>query len=85
MVIYKYPVTLGDTWISVPVGTKFVGAINQNGMFSVYALQPGIGTDFTTRKVSLVGTGQSIYGEVLTYIGSIQDGDLVWHVLEMRN
>lgn len=82
--IYKYPLKGSYNRIKMPMGSKFLSAINQNEDIVVYALVD-TSEESTLRDVMVVGTGNILSEEMLEdfkFLDTVvtHDGNLVWHI-----
>lgn len=81
--ILKYPIPLDDQWHEVPAipirgdGPAHVGI--QDGTVMVWFV-PYQGAEYPNEKLKVVGTGH-LFDSRNVYIGSVQDGPFVWHVI----
>lgn len=78
--IYKYPLTLSERqYIEVPVGAHFMCTQVQRGAICLWAM---VNTDQQTvhYEIALVGTGTPMPHGLWQYIGTVQQGDFVWHI-----
>lgn len=79
--IYKYPLSHGLQQVRhIPVGANIISVQMQNGVPCIWAI-----VDTTAEVIpvqfQIYGTGQEIPTDCrLKHIGSIQDGQYVWHV-----
>lgn len=78
--IYKYPIKIADTQIlDMPVGADIISLQMQNGIITIWAIID-IEASLMPVKIRIFGTGIHYSDLVLRHIGSIQDGDYIWHV-----
>lgn len=79
--IHKFAVpTTEDGIIKVPKGAKFICAQMQDDRPHVWAIVETI-NPLVERVISVVGTGWAMDGfKADIYIGTVQDGPLVWHI-----
>jgi hypothetical protein len=83
MVIYKYPLKVTDyQTVVMPGGATILAAQVQDGRLCLWAMvdphQPDV-----ERRIRIVGTGNPFEdSDRCRYIGTAQDGPLVWHVFE---
>lgn len=79
--IYKYPLSHGLQQVRpIPVGANIISVQMQDGVPCIWAI-----VDTTAEvipvKFQIYGTGQEIPTDcLLKHIGSVQDGEYVWHV-----
>lgn len=86
-VIYKYRISplQQETFFEVPHGTRFISAISQGGVPTLYAevdLQPDAEPE--TVKVTVIGTGNLILGNEGEFVDTVQVGNFVWHLFVAR-
>lgn len=82
MIIYKYPLSLDETLVEMPVGAKLLDVQTQRDVVYLWALvDPTKETE--ERTFHIYGTGHGV-GDGGDYIGTAQDGPFVWHVFERR-
>ena len=87
--IFKYPVPIqGDiAYATMPKYAKILCVQMQNDVPTIWALHTDHPEpDYETRKFRIVGTGHQISDDFETksaYIGTVQDGSLVWHIFEV--
>lgn len=78
--IYKYPVHVTDCqWLTLPYDAVILTVQKQADDFYIWAeVNDGHGTKDV--PIYTYGTGHEIpAGRKQTYIGTVQDGPLVWH------
>lgn len=83
--IYKYGLRItGEQVIHMPLGARMLTAQMQDGDLFVWAM---VDTAQPLEKVCfrIFGTGQELgaLGDI-PYLGTVQDGGLVWHVFYTR-
>lgn len=80
--IYKYPLDLVDSQILVlPSSAKPLSVQLQGGLICLWADVPA--GQFIVEKevvISIVGTGHTIPPGAVNYLGTVQQGQFVWHV-----
>lgn len=78
-IIYKYPLKIAEVQqIELPAGAMILSVQMQNGTPCMWArINPE--AEKKTVKVRMYGTGEVIDGLLLLHIGTVQDGQLVWH------
>lgn len=80
--IWKFPLKGRET--EMPVGAHILTVQMQNGTACLWALVD-IEAKTETRYFSIVGTGHNTKVAPKDYIGTFQDGSLVWHLFEGIN
>ena len=84
--VWKYRIPPQDhQTLSVPKGSQFLHFALQDDQPNLWFLvDPS--TDMETRELRLAGTGQNIWEENLTYVGTAVGhmGQFVWHLFEVR-
>ena len=90
-VIYKYPLEIGSTsHITMPKYAKILCVQMQHNVPTIWALHhdEAAEPDYETRTFRVVGTGELVpddYNEdKAAYIGTVQDGQYVWHIFEVN-
>lgn len=85
--IYKYnlELTAGPQFVEMPQDSKVLSVQNQHGNFAMWARVNTGEEKKQTRTFRIFGTGHELQEEYKTYIGTVQMGDFVWHVLELNN
>lgn len=81
--VWKFPLQVQDVQeIEVPSRSKALTVQMQGGVPCIwYAVQDEYAK--RTKAIRMFGTGHHVpAGLVLNYIGTVQDGELVWHVFE---
>jgi hypothetical protein len=81
--IYKYEIKPGNFDITVPKDSKVLSTIVQDGRIVVYILIPLDVNETTHVFFTVLGTGWEIswgLSDNLTFLGTVQMVDLVWHV-----
>jgi len=73
--IYKYSVHALD----MPIGAKILSVQMQDGRIVLWAeVDPDVATEPCVFEV--FGTGQQMTDTNRQYIGTVQDGPMVWHI-----
>ena len=82
-VIYKYQIDLAPrTDIEMPYGAKILTVGRQDGKLMLWA-EIDANNLMAKRIIWLIGTGWSAAcSEHCPYIGTIFDGDFVWHIYD---
>ncbi len=82
--IFKYPIALEDEQlVKMPHNAKILSVQEQKGKICLWAMIAGGLPSTCERKIFIYGTGHEIkYPERKAYIGTVQQGPLVWHVFE---
>ena len=80
MVIWKYPLRLGEQTLQVPEGAEALTAQMQGGRLTLWAkVNPE--AEIGGRRVDVVGTGHPHpHIERWAYLASVQQDVFVWHV-----
>ncbi|CAM4182999.1 hypothetical protein L1N85_11270 [Paenibacillus alkaliterrae] len=95
--VYKYfvPVSNLVNYVSMPVGSRIISAIEQNGAIIVYALVPtpvSLPIWDEAKRILVLGTGQEFNDEreneikpfdKIRFISTVKIGPYVWHVSEL--
>ena len=80
-VIWKFPLNAATNKIDLPRGAKIVSVGLQEGDIQLWAAcDPHLPVE--RRTIRVVGTGWEL-PENYTYLGMVQVGPYVWHVLEI--
>lgn len=80
-VIHKYPLTLTDSQVlEWPIGTKVRAIQMQKDTICVWTEGPAEFEELGSVEVKIVGTGQMFDIENFTYMATVQEETLVWHV-----
>ena len=80
--VWKYPIPFGGTSIySIPDSGEIVLCGMQNGVVTLW-----YNCDITAEKLlvrwRVVATGEEYDPDEWTHLGSCQDGEFVWHVIQ---
>ena len=81
--IYKYSLELLDFQkVEMPEGFEILTAQIQNGVLCIWAI---VNPENKTTKVEfeILSTGEQMEQERRRYVGTAQDGALVWHVFQI--
>jgi hypothetical protein len=83
--IYKYPLRIIDAQeVEMPRGAKILSAQMQEEFLCLWALVE-ITKEKETRTIVIHGTGHPVYNvSDKKFIGTVQQGPLVWHVFEIQ-
>lgn len=82
--VWKFPLIFGDiSLIEVPLGAEplSVGRDPQ-GNLSLWALVDPHEHRRTQIRLRIAGTGHPVYSAEPKFLGTIHDGDFVWHVFQ---
>lgn len=80
-VIYKHPLTITDSQIlEWPIGTKVRSIQLQNDTICVWTEGPAEFEELGKVEVLIIGTGIYFDVEDFTYMATVQQESLVWHV-----
>lgn len=82
--IFKYPITLGLTTMSLPHGAivRHVG-VDPNEQLCLWAeIDQSYPSSSTPRTFWVLGTGSLIPDDAILYLGTFSQGPLIWHVYE---
>ncbi len=88
MRIWKYPLEITDSQsLKLPLNAKFLSAINQNGIPTLYYLvEPDVKTK--TIEILIIGTGNPIseYLDKYDFLGTVSthNDKLVWHIFATK-
>lgn len=77
--VWKFPLNDWVTEIDIPEGAKVVHVARQNGLMTLWAEVDSTKPTWS-RGVAIVGTGHPILVRDATHVGSILDGEFVWHI-----
>jgi hypothetical protein len=82
--IYKYPMSLKDQWVSLPIGAKMLTVEIQNGVLCLWALvDPS--EKIAARFFKVLGTGwNSNEIDDFDYVGTVFQDEFVWHIFVQR-
>lgn len=84
MKIYKFPLEIVDEQQirMIPKGCKYLSVQNQHGTICLWVLGDFEGRTYVgSTTIRIVGTGNPFPdANECHYIGTVQDGGLVWHV-----
>lgn len=85
-VIYKYLANIGDiTTLMLPKEAKILNVQKQGQHICFWALHSSEATLIESKRILRVGTGHPFDDtKEYQYIGTVQDGSLVWHYFEVR-
>lgn len=83
--IYKYELLLQDEQVvQIPHKPQILSVQIQKGIICVWAL-----VDTTYSDVAyifeIIGTGNPVDNFIREYLGTVQDGSMVWHVFYRRS
>lgn len=81
--IWKYPITAHEVTISLPAGAEVLTVQMQGGFPQIWALVNPEMSEMVPCKFMVVGTGWRFDPSRKKYIGTWQDGSLVWHLWEV--
>lgn len=84
-IVYKYLANIGEkTLLVLPIGSKILTVQKQNENICFWVLQSPNHVPTEVRSILKVGTGHSFDDtNQYEYIGTVQDGVLVWHYFEV--
>ncbi len=85
LTIYKYELQLGATQLLLPMFSQVLDVQMQNGKICLWALQdPEAFKD--VRNFLVCGTGGVLNyrPHEIQYLATVQDGQFVWHVFELK-
>lgn len=80
--IWKYPLTEEVNVLEIPKDAKFLDMQLQNGKPTIWLLLNSE-KEKEKRVIAIIGTGWDIKHEIRSYLGTFQDGSLVFHVFEI--
>ena len=82
--IWKYPLQITDyQTLRLPQDAQILSVQMQQGILCLWA-KVNIDFPLENRHIAVVGTGNPIaFGIRARFIGTVQDGPLVWHVFEV--
>lgn len=81
--ILKFVLETPTNHLVMPKGSKILAFQMQNGNRCIWVLCP-VEADKTTRTLTIYGTGWVIRDSesIGTYVGTVQDGEFVWHIFD---
>lgn len=81
--VYKYAVRIDDTWnrVDLPVGARIVHVGSQDRFYVMFWADVAPGAAREARWFRVFGTGHTVWARA-EHIGSVQAGELVWHLFE---
>ena len=82
--VWKYPLDLASSQtLALPVGAEIihVGIDRFNAICMWATVNPKV-TNTEHRVFNIVGTGAVELTDAMTHVGSVVQGDFVWHVFE---
>lgn len=80
-IIWKFPIELTDEQrIEIPAGSKILSAQVQNGQICIWAIVDDSEVETEYRPVAIVGTGNKLWCFDWEFVGTVQQGDFVWHI-----
>ena len=83
-VVYKYPVSLSVKFsFQIPQYAEVLSVGMQNGSPQMWVLLDPDARGII-RTFSIFGTGCEISHPNVEYVGTFQNGDLVWHLFELK-
>lgn len=85
-VIYKYPLKLGATTLTMPLVADILCVQIQNHLICLWAEVADPDGPSKSREFVVLGTGHDIperAGTSRMYIGTVQHNEFVWHVFEV--
>ena len=81
-IIYKYqPFRFSNGSVVMEDGAKIVKLGMQDGIITFWAIVEA-GVELRERQFHTVGTGQIITKDNWKYVGTVFDGNFVWHIFE---
>lgn len=82
MKIYKYELKDTKNNLSLPIGAEVLSFKMQHGQYNIWVkIDPNQLSE--VRNFIIVGTGWDVT-ENVSYIGTVIDGDFVWHCFETK-
>lgn len=78
--IHKYPIKSWSQNLQIPKGAELLDVQIQKDALCVWALVDDSEILLTSWVVDVVGTGHPANYSRQAYLGTVQVGDLVWHV-----
>jgi len=83
MVIYKYNLQFTDfQQVIMPIGAMILSVEMQGNLICIWAMVDQSQTKTERRGIEIFGTGQPMSDRERKYIGTVLDGQFVWHVFE---
>lgn len=82
--IFKYPISVQENLIDLPVGAEILTIQLQNGEPHIWVKLDDEELDTEEHSFTVVGTGWKL-GEIGNYLGTWQQNGLVWHVFHQKN
>lgn len=83
-VVFKYPLELGATTISLPSGTEILHVGEQDEELRLWALLPTSYETGSSRVFIVLGTGHTCARKIIAHVGTVKIGAFVWHVFEVE-
>jgi hypothetical protein len=71
-----------ETELEMPSGARIVHFAQQGGVYCLWAIVAP-NAECEKSKFRIIGTGWDIQDHNFNYIGTLQDGPFVWHLLEL--
>lgn len=87
MIVYKYQLNLNpyEQGLALPVNSKVISFQMQNDIPTIWVQIPDQYANTDYRQFKIVATGEKIHdGYIYTNIGSVQHGEFVWHLFEVK-
>ena len=84
LTIFKYPISVQENLIELPVGAEILTIQLQNGEPYIWVKLDDEELDIEEHSFIVVGTGWNL-GEIGNYLGTYQTNGLVWHVFHQKN
>lgn len=84
--IHKFQAGLGETTVSMPKDARILPTLRQGDSHILFwAIIPDTSAPKVYRRFVVVGTGEQLPPGGLDYIGTVFQGPLVWHLLELTD
>jgi hypothetical protein len=79
--IWKFPMPSWDSSIAMPKGANVLCVQMQGNLPCLWA-EVETEAPQVNRTFAAIGTGHQLRGGLKQYVGTVQAGDLVWHIYE---
>ena len=81
--IWKYKILKDGCFHGIPKNSNFL-AVSMQGRDICLWVEVAVEAPTEKRWFRVVGTGWDLPDDVIDYIGTVQQGDCVWHVYEYQ-
>lgn len=80
--IWKFPIRKDRSRVHMPKGAQLLAVQMQAGVPCLWAAVD-LSAERVRRSIAVYGTGHTLMDELGAYIGTVQDGSLVWHFFDL--